>query len=250
VAAAAAANITRVSLELGGKSAAIVCDDAPLDQLLATLLPAVLGINGQMCVSISRLLVSPARKAEIVGALRDAFERVVVGDPTDEASELGPLVSRRHRDRVLDSVRQAVSEGATLVTGGTVPDGLDRGFYLRPTLLTDVDPGSAIAQEELFAPVLVVLEYEDLDDAVRIANDSPFGLSGAVYSADPARATELARRIRSGSVHVNNGMNVDFGLPFGGLKASGYGREYGREGVFEYLEPQVVFLDRTVSAPA
>jgi acyl-CoA reductase-like NAD-dependent aldehyde dehydrogenase len=143
-----------------------------------------------------------------------------------------------------------VAEGATLVTGGAVPEGLDRGFYLRPTLLTDVDPGSAIAQEELFAPVLVVLEYEDLDDAVRIANDSPFGLSGAVYSADPARATELARRIRSGSVHVNNGMNVDFGLPFGGFKGSGYGREYGREGVFEYLEPQVVFLDRTIPAQA
>jgi aldehyde dehydrogenase (NAD+) len=250
VAAAAAAGITRVSLELGGKSAAIVCDDAPLDQLLATLPPAVLSVNGEMCVAISRLLVSRARKAEVVDALRTAFEKVVVGDPVDDATQLGPLVSARHRDRVLAAVQQAVTEGATVVTGGGVPDGLDRGFYLEPTIVTDVDPRSAIAQEELFAPVLAVLEYEDLDDAVRIANDSPFGLSGAVYSADSARATELARRIRSGSVHVNNGMALDFDLPFGGLKASGYGREYGREGVFEYLEPQVVFLDQAAHAGA
>jgi acyl-CoA reductase-like NAD-dependent aldehyde dehydrogenase len=244
VAAAAAANITRLSLELGGKSAAIVCDDAALDQLLATLLPAVLSVNGEMCVAISRLLVSRARKAEVVAALRTAMERVVVGDPADDATQLGPLVTRQHRDRVLAAVRAAVAEGATLVTGGGIPDGLEQGFYLQPTIVTDVDPRSSIAQEELFAPVLVVLEYEDLDDAVRMANDTPFGLSGAVYSADPAQALELARRIRSGSVHVNNGMNLDFDLPFGGLKASGYGREYGREGVFEYLEPQVVYLDR------
>jgi len=244
VAAAAAANITRLSLELGGKSAAIVCDDAPLDQLLATLLPAVLSVNGEMCVAISRLLVSRGRKAEVLTALRTALERVVVGDPADDATQLGPLVTRQHRDRVLAAVRAAVAEGATLVTGGGVPEALERGFYLQPTVVTDVDPRSPIAQEELFAPVLVVLEYEDLDDAVRIANDTPFGLSGAVYSADPVQAIGLARRIRSGSVHVNNGMNLDFDLPFGGLKASGYGREYGREGVFEYLEPQVVFLDR------
>ena len=158
--------------------------------MLATLLPAVLSVNGEMCVAISRLLVSRARKAEVVAALRTALEASRRRRSDRRCDATGSARHPAARDRVLAAVRAAVAEGATLVTGGGIPAGRERGFYLQPTVLTDVDPRSSIAQEELFAPVLVVLEYEDLDDAVRIANGTPFGLSGAVYSADPARATD------------------------------------------------------------
>jgi aldehyde dehydrogenase (NAD+) len=248
IASAASAHLTRVSLELGGKSAAIVADDADLDVLVATIPPALLTINGEMCVAISRLLVSEAREQEITSALSAAFERVVVGDPTDERTQLGPMISAAHRDRVLGYVRGAVADGARIATGGGIPASMTRGFYVQPTILADVEPQSQVAQEEIFGPVLAVIRYRDLDDAVRIANDTSYGLSGAVYSADPATASRLASELRCGSVHINNGMNVDIDVPFGGFKSSGYGREYGPEGVQEYTEPKVVFLDSAVAS--
>jgi acyl-CoA reductase-like NAD-dependent aldehyde dehydrogenase len=248
IASAAAANLTRVSLELGGKSAAIVADDADLDVVVATVPPALLTINGEMCVAISRLLVSEAREREITSALSAAFEQLVVGDPTDERTQLGPMISAAHRDRVLGYVRGAVADGARIATGGGIPAGMTRGFYVEPTILTDVKPQSKVAQEEIFGPVLAVIRYRDLDDAVRIANDTSYGLSGAVYSADSATASRLASGMRCGSVHINNGMNVDIDVPFGGFKSSGYGREYGPEGVQEYTEAKAVFLDSAVAS--
>jgi len=243
IASAAAANLTRVSLELGGKSAAIVADDADLDVLVATMPPGLLTINGEMCVAISRLLVSEAREPEVTSALSAAFQEIVVGDPADDRTQLGPLISAAHRDRVLEYVRGAVADGAKIAVGGGVPAGLTRGFYVEPTILTGVDPQATVAQEEIFGPVLAIIRYRDLDEALRIANETSYGLSGAVYSSDPATAGRLAAGMRCGSVHVNNGMNVDINVPFGGFKCSGYGREYGPEGVMEYTETKAVFLD-------
>jgi len=243
IASAAAANLTRLSLELGGKSAAIVADDADLDVLVATMPPGLLTINGEMCVALSRLLVSEAREPEVTSALSAAFEEIVVGDPADDRTQLGPMISAAHRDRVLEYVRGAVADGAKIAVGGGVPAGLTRGFYVEPTILTEVDPQATVAQEEIFGPVLAIIRYRDLDEALRIANETSYGLSGAVYSSDPATAGRLAAGMRCGSVHVNNGMNVDINVPFGGFKCSGYGREYGPEGVLEYTETKAVFLD-------
>lgn len=243
IASAAAANLTRVSLELGGKSAAIVADDADLDVLVATMPPGLLTINGEMCVALSRLLVSEAREPEVTSALSAAFQEIVVGDPADDRTQLGPMISAAHRDRVLEYVRGAVADGAKIAVGGGIPAGLTRGFYVEPTILTEVDPRATVAQEEIFGPVLAIIRYRDLDEALCIANETSYGLSGAVYSSDPATASRLAAGMRCGSVHVNNGMNVDINVPFGGFKCSGYGREYGPEGVMEYTETKAVFLD-------
>ncbi|WP_239310079.1 aldehyde dehydrogenase family protein [Frankia sp. Cj3] len=243
VAAAAASHLARVSLELGGKSAGIVCDDAPLDAVAAAVVAAVTLVNGQACIALSRVLVSERRHDELIDALRTAFEALVVGDPRDPATTVGPLVSQRHRDRVLGYITDAEKDGGRVVTGGGPPPHTTRGWYLAPTLVTAVSPASRIAQEEIFGPVLTVLTYRDLDDAVAIANGTPFGLSGAVFSQDLDQARQLAGRIRSGSVAINKGAAIDFALPFGGFGSSGYGREYGPEGVAEYLEHKTIFLD-------
>ncbi|WP_322759018.1 aldehyde dehydrogenase family protein [Frankia sp. Cr2] len=243
VAAAAASHLARVSLELGGKSAGIVCDDAPLDDVVAAVVAAATLVNGQACIALSRVLVSKRRHDELVDALRAGFEALVVGDPRDSATQVGPLVSRRHRDRVLGYIADAANEGGRVVTGGGPPAHTTQGWYLAPTLVTGVSPTSRIAQEEVFAPVLTVLTYSDLDEAVAIANGTPFGLSGAVFSQDPGQARALADRIRSGTVAINKGAAIDFALPFGGFGSSGYGREYGPEGVQEYLEHKTIFLD-------
>ncbi len=242
VAAAAASHLARVSLELGGKSAGIVCDDAPIDEVVAAVVAAATLVNGQACIALSRVLVSERRHDELVDALRVGFEAVVVGDPHDPATQVGPLVSRRHRDRVLGYVADAANEGGRVVTGGGPPPHTRQGWYVAPTLVTGVSPTSRIAQEEIFGPVLTVLTYTDLDEAVAIANGTPFGLSGAVFSRDLGRARQLADRIRSGSVVINKGAAIDFALPFGGFGSSGYGREYGPEGVDEYLEHKTIFL--------
>ena len=231
--AAASATIKRVFLELGGKSALIVLDDADLD--LTTMVAAftICSHAGQGCAITSRLLVPRSRYDEVVEKVKTHMANIVVGDPSDPKTYMGPLISAKQREKVDAIVKRAVAAGATLELGGTT---IDPGFYYAPTVLTNVDPASEIAQEELFGPVLTIIPFDDDDDAVRIANDSIYGLSGAVYSADNDRALAVARRIRTGTMGVNGGSWYGPDSPFGGYKQAGIGRESGVAGLAEFLE--------------
>jgi betaine-aldehyde dehydrogenase len=239
--------LARVTLELGGKSAAIVADDIALDAVLPSLIPGGCQSTGQACVALSRVLVSEQRHDELVEAMKDAFEAMRLGSAHDPETEMGPLALERQRDRVEGYIELAREEGATIVTGGGRPAGLDRGYFVEPTLLTDVDNAMRVAQEEIFGPVISVIRYKDLDDAVRIANESPYGLCGSVYTADPERGFEIARRVRTGMITVNSFI-IDFNSPFGGYKCSGQGREGGPEGLAEFVEPKTVHMLPTVGA--
>ena len=241
IAAVAAERIARVSLELGGKSAAVVLDDAEVGDVLASLVPFSMPITGQVCFSLTRVLVPTGRKQELLDAYVDAVQRVNVGDPFDEATQMGPLTMARQLDRVQGYIAKGREEGATLVTGGGRPEGFSRGYYVEPTVFDDVDTTMTIAQEEIFGPVVSFITYDGLDDAVAKANDTIYGLHGAIYSADPERGYDVARRMRSGSVTVN-GMIVDFKMPFGGFKQSGLGREGGLEGLDPYFEVKTVYF--------
>jgi acyl-CoA reductase-like NAD-dependent aldehyde dehydrogenase len=232
--AAAAPTLKRVFLELGGKSAMIVLDDADLTTTAMFAAFTICSHAGQGCAITSRLLVSRDRHEEMVGLLTAMLGRVKYGDPTDPETNMGPLISERQRSKVHAMVQRAVAGGARLVTGGRPAD--REGFFYEPTLLCDVDPAAEIAQEEVFGPVLTVIPYDDDDHAVRIANDSIYGLSGAVHSADPERAIALARRIRSGTFSINGGNYYGPDAPFGGFKQSGIGREMGAAGLAEFLE--------------
>jgi betaine-aldehyde dehydrogenase len=228
--------LKRVSLELGGKSAAIVLEDADLARTADGLRFASFMNNGQACAAQTRVLAPRSRYGDTVEALAAAVRTFVVGDPLDEATEIGPLVTRRQQERVLDYVRLGREAGARVVVGDRpLPEGLAAGNYVAPTLFADVDNGMRIAQEEIFGPVLAVIPYEDEDDAVRLANDSPYGLGGSVWTADSAHGLELARRIRTGTFGVNR-YGPETNLPFGGYKASGLGRELGQEGLAAFLE--------------
>jgi aldehyde dehydrogenase (NAD+) len=232
--AAASATLKKVFLELGGKSAMLVLDDADFPQAAMFAAFTVCTHSGQGCGITSRLLVPRARHDEAVQLVAAMLGRVTYGDPSDPATHMGPLISERQRTKVHGLVERAVADGARLVTGGRPAE--REGFFYEPTLLADVDPGSEIAQEEIFGPVLVVIPYDDEDHAVRIANDSVYGLSGAVMGADDERATAVARRIRSGSFSINGGMFFGPDAPFGGFKQSGIGREMGVVGLEEFLE--------------
>jgi acyl-CoA reductase-like NAD-dependent aldehyde dehydrogenase len=230
----------RTHLELGGKSPALILDDADLTVVLKTLVPGATSGGGQVCAALSRILVSERRHDEVVEALRRAWEGLTIGDPLDPRTQLGPLASPAVLDRTEGFLSRAVADGARIVTGGGRPDELD-GWYFQPTLVTDVARDSDLARNEVFGPVTAVLTYTDLEDGIRLANDTSYGLSASVYTADRDRGLECARRIRAGSVAVN-AFGPALTAPFGGVKGSGWGREAGPEGILEFTELKQVLL--------
>ncbi|QXE38501.1 aldehyde dehydrogenase [Streptomyces sp. GMY02] len=240
IAAACAELLRPVTLELGGKSAAVILDDADLDSHTEQLFMASLINNGQTCYASTRILAPRSRYPEIVELYTAMARGAVVGDALDHATQIGPLVSARQRDRVEGYVRKGLSEGARLTTGGGRPAGLDRGWFVEPTIFADVDNSSTIAQEEIFGPVLTITPYDGEDEAVRLANDSAYGLAGTVWTSDLDRGARVARRIRTGTVGLN-GYLPDITSPYGGMKASGLGRELGPEGLRAYQELQSIF---------
>jgi len=238
----AAPRIARVSLELGGKSAAVVLDDADMATTIASLMHEVTRNTGQVCAALTRIIVPRARRQDYAEALAEAVKTIRVGDPFDSATQVGPLAMKRQLERVQSYVQRGQADGATLVTGGGTPQGLDRGYYFEPTVFTDVDNSMVIAREEIFGPVASIIGHNGSEDAIRIANDTPFGLHGAVYTQDPEQAYAVARRLRTGNVGHNLKV-IDFALPFGGFKQSGLGREGGIEGLRQFLEVKTVYMD-------
>ena len=234
------AQLKRTSLELGGKSAAIILDDADMGVTVDGLRFASFFNSGQACAAQTRVLAPRSRYDEVVDALAAMVADLAVGDPDDPATEIGPMVSQRQQGRVGDYIDIGVAEGARPIVGGAgMPPGIDRGWYIRPTLFADVDNSMRIAREEIFGPVLSVIPYDSVDDAVEMANDSEYGLAGSVWTSDAERGLEIAGRVRTGTSAVNH-YSADFGSPFGGFKASGIGREYGPEGLDAYTELQSI----------
>jgi len=234
--------LKRVSLELGGKSAAVVLDDADQTHAIEGIKFIGLMNSGQACVAQTRILVSRERHDEFATALADSVGAMVVGDPMDSKSEIGPMVAKRQQERVEGYIRIGQEEGARLLTGGPGrPAGLETGWYVRPTVFAGVDNRMRIAREEIFGPVLSVIPYDTVEDAVRIANDSDYGLAGTVWTADQEAGLEIARRVRTGTYGVNT-YTMDFAGPFGGFKSSGIGREFGPEGLAQYTELKSVYL--------
>ncbi len=232
----AASTIKRVALELGGKSPSVVLDDADLQKAVSHSVSNCFLNSGQTCSAWTRLLVSRKQHAQAIEIARTAAAKFTIGDPLAGQARLGPLVSAEQREQVLGYIRRGLEEGAQLVTGGPdAPEGLPRGYYVKPTIFAGVRSDMSIAQEEIFGPVLCIMPYEDEDDAVRIANDTVYGLAGAVWSGDPARAQRVARRLRTGQVDINGG-KFNALAPFGGYKQSGHGRELGKHGLEEFLE--------------
>jgi aldehyde dehydrogenase (NAD+) len=228
--------LKRVSLELGGKSAAIILDDADLAATVEGLKFASLMNNGQACVAQTRILASRDRYDEVVDAVSGMVGALAVGDPENEATEVGPLVAERQQERVEKYIAVGQEEGAKVAVGGNGrPSGLEKGWYVKPTVFSGVDNSMRIAREEIFGPVLAVIPYDDADDAVRIANDSEYGLAGSVWTGDIDQGLDIARRVRTGTYGVNQ-YTMDFIAPFGGYKGSGLGREFGVEGLSHYVE--------------
>jgi aldehyde dehydrogenase (NAD+) len=236
IASIAGQQLKRVSLELGGKSAAIILDDADIAAAVQGLKFGSLGNNGEACILQTRILAPRSRYQEVVDALKGLVESLKVGDPSAPETFIGPMIRPDQQQRVISYIELGIKEGARLVAGGPqIPAGLEQGNYVTPTLFADVDNNMRIAQEEIFGPVLAVIAYDDEEDAIAIANDSEYGLSGGVWSASAERALDVARRIRTGTVTIN-GSPISFDGPFGGYKASGTGREYGLVGLSEYVE--------------
>jgi betaine-aldehyde dehydrogenase len=242
IGAACGANLKRVSLELGGKSAAVLLGDVNLDEALPLMMPNAIMNNGEACISLTRILAPRDRYTEVTDALVEAVRALKVGDPLDPATEVGPLVAERQRDRVEGYIRIGQDEGAKVAIGGGRPAGIDTGWFVEPTVFIDVDNSMRIAQEEIFGPVLSVIPYDSDEDAVRIANDSDYGLCGAVYSADNDRGLAVARGVRTGTYMVNSAIPIDFSSPFGGYKDSGVGREFGTDGLELFLEKKTINL--------
>jgi acyl-CoA reductase-like NAD-dependent aldehyde dehydrogenase len=239
--------IKRVSLELGGKSAALVLDDADLSAIIPRVIGGAMHLSGQVCGAHTRVLVPRSRYVEAVEIAASAASAITVGDPHDPSTIVGPLVAERQRARVEGYIALAVDEGARIAAGGTRPPHLPKGWYVSPTILADVHNGMRVAREEIFGPVVCLIPHDGDEDAVRIANDSQYGLSGGVWTADPSRGLGVARRMRTGSVAIN-GHYPPFPLvPFGGFKESGIGRELGPEGLLNFLEPRSIGLPPSLS---
>lgn len=240
VARNAAPTVKRVAQELGGKSANILLDDADFEEVIARDLSWVYMNSGQSCLAPTRMLVPESRMDEAAAIAKAEVEKVKVGDPGASDTTIGPVVSHKQYNRIQNLIQAGIDEGARLETGGTGrPDGLDTGYYVKPTMFSHVTNDMSIAQHEIFGPVLSLIGYTDEDDAVRIANDTVYGLSGFVSSGDVERARAVARRIRTGNVHINGAPN-DFRAPFGGYKQSGNGREWGQFGLEEFLEKKAI----------
>ena len=236
----AADTVKRVAQELGGKSANILLDDVDWQAAVSGGVRSCFQNSGQSCNAPTRMLVPQARMDEVIAIAKAAAEKTVVGDPQDGATTMGPVVSEAQFNKIQGLIQKGIDEGATLVTGGPgKPEGLETGYFVKPTIFANVTNDMTIAREEIFGPVLSILGYENEDDAIRIANDTPYGLSGYVSSSDKARAIAVARQIRSGNVHIN-GVPPDFSMPFGGYKQSGNGREWGEQGFEEYLETKAI----------
>ncbi|HEX3801714.1 MAG TPA: aldehyde dehydrogenase [Solirubrobacteraceae bacterium] len=231
--------LTRVTLELGGKSAGIVTDDASLEEVLPTLIAGSVGNSGQVCSAITRVLISRSRYSDGVEIMAESLARLNVGDPFAAETDLGPLVAERQRQRVEGYIAIGRDEGARIVTGGGRPKDLDKGWYVEPTLFDQVDNSMRIAREEIFGPVIVAIPYSDLDEAICIANDSEYGLSGSVFTSDPELGRALARRMRTGQIFIN-GAGTCVAQPFGGFRQSGIGREGGLEGLEAFLETKMI----------
>jgi aldehyde dehydrogenase (NAD+) len=241
VALAAAATVKRVTQELGGKSAQIILDDADLESAVKEGAQACFRNTGQSCNAPTRMLVSRPKMAQAIVAAKQAAEATKVGDPFAEGTGIGPLASKVQFEKVQRLIKQGIEEGAKLIAGGLgVPEGIHKGYYAKPTVFADVNNDMTIAREEIFGPVLCMIPYEDEDEALRIANDTPYGLSGFVTSGDIEHARRIAKRIRSGNVHINHA-RIDFGGCFGGYKQSGNGREWGEAGLEEFLELKAIF---------
>ena len=238
----AAQTVKRVALELGGKSPNIVLDDADLQKAITDGVAKCYLNSGQTCTALTRLLVPVSRLAEAEEIAKRVAESFTPGDPFADTTRLGPLVSRTQWERVQNYIKKGIEEGAKLVTGGPGrPEGLEKGYYVRPTVFSNVRNEMTIAQEEIFGPVLAIIPYQDEEEAVRIANDTIYGLAGGVWSADPERALRIARRIRTGQIEINGGPFNPL-APFGGFKQSGHGRELGKYGLEEFLEVKAMQL--------
>jgi aldehyde dehydrogenase (NAD+) len=241
--------LKRSCLELGGKSAAIVLEDVDLDTAIQSMSAGAFYNAGQVCAALTRVLAPRTRYKEVVDSLSAAANKLRVGDPFDSATDVGPLVSSRQRDRVEGHLRSAEAEGAVLEAGGSRPSNLDRGYYMQPTVYSGVDNSMRVAREEIFGPVVVVIPYNDVDEALAMANDSAYGLHGGVYTSDPRAGVEIARRLITGTVSVNS-FTLNSDAPFGGRKSSGYGREFGPEGIAEYLEYKTINVPQSVVGEA
>jgi aldehyde dehydrogenase (NAD+) len=241
IASVATDRLARVSLELGGKSAAMILEDADMDHVLKSLVPYSMPITGQVCFSLTRVLVPKSRKNEIIEAYTSAVSKVKVGNPFEADTGMGPLTMQRQLDRVQGYIEKGKAEGAKLALGGSRPADLNRGFFIEPTVFTDVDPGMTIFQEEIFGPVVSFVDYDDEKDMIAKANDTIYGLHGAIYTQDAERGFTVAREYRAGSVTIN-GMMVDIHMPFGGFKQSGLGRDGGIEGLDNYTETKAVYF--------
>jgi len=245
IASVCGAKMTRCTMELGGKSAAIIRDDFPTEAAAQILGNTITVMSGQVCAMLSRAIVPRARHDEMAAAIANVMKGIKVGDPNEQDTQLGPLAMKRQLERVEMYIEEGRKSGADLVTGGGRPAHMNKGYYIEPTLFANVDNTSRIAQEEIFGPVLCLIPAEDEEDAIRIANESDFGLNGAVLTNDPQAAYDIARQVRTGVVG-QNGMRMEWSAPFGGFKQSGIGREGGEEGLWAYLETKTILVDGTV----
>ena len=244
--ARASETVKKVFLELGGKSANIILDDADLSSSLLSAL-AVCFHAGQGCALNTRLLIPRQKQAEVEGLLKTYFDFISYGDPEAEGAIMGPQVNARQRERVLSYIEKGREEGARVLLGGGVPQHLDKGYYVEPTVFVDVTNDMAIAREEIFGPVLAVIAYDDEEDAIRIANDSDYGLSGSVWSASEDRALAVARRIRTGTINVNGGNFYGADAPFGGYKKSGIGRETHKMALEHYQQTKNMLVSHDIN---